>query len=136
MSQPRIRRNRALEELSPESPDLDVNRRPGAPFTVERQARESAEHMTQLVHVNTTVDGENIVKKLMLMLTALALAASAPLAHSQPPSMNEASAVSSYSPPVEKHEKKPKKRKSKKGVPASSVMGASISSPAGASAGQ
>ncbi|WP_341315774.1 acid-shock protein [Paraburkholderia sp. IMGN_8] len=76
------------------------------------------------------------MKKLTLMLTALALAASAPLAQSQPPSRNEASAVSSYSPPVEKHVKKPKKWKSKKGVPASSAMGTSTSSPVGASAGQ
>jgi hypothetical protein len=80
---------------------------------------------TQHVHVNTTVNGENIVKKLTLMLTALALAASSLLAQSQPPSMNEASAVSSYSPPTEKHVKKPKKRKSKMGAPASSPMGAS-----------
>jgi hypothetical protein len=92
--------------------------------------------MTQRVHVNTTVDGENIVKKLMLVLTALALAASAPPAQSQPASINEASAVSSYSPQVEKHVKKPKKWKSKKGVPTSSAMGASTSLPVGASAGQ
>jgi hypothetical protein len=53
------------------------------------------------------------MKKLTLLLTAVSLAAGASMAQAQP-----ASAVSSYSPPVQKHVKKPKKQKVKKGASA------------------
>jgi hypothetical protein len=46
------------------------------------------------------------MKKLTLLLTAVSLAAGASMVQAQP-----ASAVSSYSPPVQKHVKKPKKAK-------------------------
>lgn len=58
------------------------------------------------------------MKKLTLLLTAVALAAGASVALAQPAAPNGSSAVSSYSPPTEKHVKKPKKQKMKKGASA------------------
>jgi hypothetical protein len=54
------------------------------------------------------------MKKLTLLLTAVSLAAGASAVLAQP----AASEVSSYSPPTEKHVKKPKKQKMKKGASA------------------
>ena len=59
------------------------------------------------------------MKKLTLLLTGLSLAFGALMARAQPPAPTEASAVSSYSAPTEKHVKKPKKAKQpKKGASA------------------
>lgn len=55
------------------------------------------------------------MKKLTLLLTGLSLAFGASMARAQPPAPTEASAVSSYSAPTEKHVKKPKKAQKKKG---------------------
>jgi hypothetical protein len=67
------------------------------------------------------------MKKLTLMLTALSLAAIAPLSEAQPQAPGGSSAVSSYSPPTVKHVKKPKKKKSTNGetAPAAAPQGAS-----------
>ena len=54
------------------------------------------------------------MKKVTLLLTAVSLAAGAQIAFAQAP----ASTVSSYSPPTQKHVKKAKKKKMKKGTPA------------------
>jgi hypothetical protein len=68
------------------------------------------------------------MKKLTLMLTGLSLAFSASVALAQQPAAPaESSAVSSYSPPTQKHVKKPKKAKVKKGA------SAPMTAPAGAS---
>jgi len=56
------------------------------------------------------------MKKLMLMLTAFGVAALAQPSFAQPAAPQEASAVSSYSAPTEKHVKKPKKHQLKKGA--------------------
>jgi hypothetical protein len=56
------------------------------------------------------------MKKLTLLLTALSLAAGTTLAVAQPAAPTESSAVSSYSPPTQKHVKK--KKKPKKGASA------------------
>ncbi|WP_133649959.1 acid-shock protein [Paraburkholderia flava] len=58
------------------------------------------------------------MKKLTLVLTALSLAAGSSLALAQPAAPNASSAVSSYSPPTQKHVKKAKKKKVKKGASA------------------
>ncbi|MCX4163963.1 MULTISPECIES: acid-shock protein [Paraburkholderia] len=58
------------------------------------------------------------MKKLTLLLTALSLAAGSSLALAQTATPAEASAVSSYSPPTQKHVKKAKKKKVKKGASA------------------
>ena len=60
----------------------------------------------------------NHMKKLMLMLTAFGVAAlSQPSFAQQPAAVHqEASDVSSYSAPTQKHVKKPKKQKAKKGA--------------------
>jgi hypothetical protein len=58
------------------------------------------------------------MKKLTLLLTAVSLAAGASVALAQPAAPAGSSAVSSYSPPVAKHVKKPKKSKTKKGASA------------------
>lgn len=59
------------------------------------------------------------MKKLTLLLTGLSLAFCASMARAQQPAApTEASAVSSYSAPTEKHVKKPKKAKQKKGASA------------------
>ncbi|MCC8392149.1 acid-shock protein [Paraburkholderia sp. MMS20-SJTR3] len=55
------------------------------------------------------------MKKLTLLLTAVSLAAGASVALAQPAAPGASSEVSSYSPPTEKHVKKPKKHKTKKG---------------------
>jgi hypothetical protein len=68
------------------------------------------------------------MKKLTLMLTGLSLAFGASVALAQQPAAPaESSAVSSYSPPTQKHVKKPKKAKVKKGA------SAPMAEPAGAS---
>ena len=54
------------------------------------------------------------MKKLTLLLTAVSLVAGAQIAFAQTP----ASAVSSYSPPTQKHVKKAKKKKMKKAASA------------------
>ena len=66
------------------------------------------------------------MKKLTLMLTALSLAAIAPITEAQPQAPGGSSTVSSYSPPTVKHVKKPKK-KAKNGAsgPATAPQGAS-----------
>jgi hypothetical protein len=51
------------------------------------------------------------MKKLTLLLTAVSLAVGASAALAQPAAPGGSSAVSSYSPPVVKHVKKPKKQK-------------------------
>ncbi|WP_114809395.1 acid-shock protein [Paraburkholderia kururiensis] len=58
------------------------------------------------------------MKKLTLMLTALALTGGSLPAFAQQATPGEASAVSSYSPPRQKHVKKPKKKKMKHGASA------------------
>ncbi len=60
------------------------------------------------------------MKKLTLMLTgfSLAVGASVALAQQQPAAPAESSAVSSYSPPTQKHVKKAKKKTVKKGASA------------------
>jgi hypothetical protein len=58
------------------------------------------------------------MKKLTLLLTAVSLATGASVALAQPAAPTGSSAVSSYSPPVTKHVKKPKKAKTKKGASA------------------
>jgi hypothetical protein len=63
-------------------------------------------------------NGENHMKKLTLLLTAVSLAVGASAALAQPAAPGGSSAVSSYSPPTEKHVKKPKKQKMKKGASA------------------
>ncbi|RDK04134.1 acid-shock protein [Paraburkholderia lacunae] len=63
------------------------------------------------------------MKKLTLLLTAVSLAVGASAALAQTAAPAGSSAVSSYSPPVEKHVKKPKTKKMKKG--ASAPMAAS-----------
>ncbi|WP_027793325.1 hypothetical protein [Paraburkholderia acidipaludis] len=69
------------------------------------------------------------MKKLMLILTAFGVAALAQPSFAQPASHPEASAVSSYSAPTEKHVKKPKKKKAKKGA----ASATSTAAPAAAS---
>ncbi|WP_233861961.1 acid-shock protein [Paraburkholderia adhaesiva] len=54
------------------------------------------------------------MKKLMLMVTALGVAALAQPSFAQAVAPQESSAVSSYSAPTEKHVKKPKVKKAKK----------------------
>lgn len=55
------------------------------------------------------------MKKLMLMLTAFGVAALAqPSFAQQPATPEQASPATAYSPPTEKHVKKPKKKKMKK----------------------
>ncbi|MCG5077326.1 acid-shock protein [Paraburkholderia sp. RG36] len=63
------------------------------------------------------------MKKLMLMLTAFGVAALAQPSFAQQPAAvhQEASDVSSYSAPTQKHVKKPKKKKAKKGEAAASA---------------
>jgi hypothetical protein len=57
------------------------------------------------------------MKKLMLILTAFGVAALAQPSFAQQPAVHqEASSVSSYSAPTQKHVKKPKKQKAKKGA--------------------
>ena len=56
------------------------------------------------------------MKKLTLLLTAVSLATGASVALAQPAAPGGSSAVSSYSPPIQKHVKKPKKHKTKKGA--------------------
>jgi hypothetical protein len=58
------------------------------------------------------------MKKLTLVLAALSLAAGTSTAFAQPAAPTGGSAVSSYSPPTQKHVKKPKKQKAKKGASA------------------
>jgi len=58
------------------------------------------------------------MKKLTLLLTAVSLAAGASVALAQPAAPAGSSAVSSYSPPITKHVKKPKKTKMKQGASA------------------
>jgi hypothetical protein len=59
------------------------------------------------------------MKKLTLMLTGFSLAVGASVALAQQPAAPaESSAVSSYSPPTQKHVKKAKKKKVKKGASA------------------
>lgn len=69
------------------------------------------------------------MKKLMLMLTAFGVAALAQPSFAQPAVHQEASSVSSYSAPTQKHVKKPKKKKEKKGAASAS----STAEPAAAS---
>jgi hypothetical protein len=64
--------------------------------------------------LKSNLDGENRMKKLMLMLTAFGVAALAQPSFAQPAAPQQASPVSSYSAPTEKHVKKPKKPKVKK----------------------
>ena len=66
------------------------------------------------------------MKKLALLLTAVSLAVGASAALAQPAAPGGSSAVSSYSPPVVKHVKKPKNHKAKKGAsaPAAAPAGA------------
>ncbi|RQH04705.1 acid-shock protein [Paraburkholderia dinghuensis] len=54
------------------------------------------------------------MKKLMLIVTAVGVAALAQPSFAQPVAPQESSAVSSYSAPTEKHVKKPKMKKAKK----------------------
>jgi hypothetical protein len=63
------------------------------------------------------------MKKLTLLLTAVSLAAGASVVLAQP-----ASSVSSYSPPTQKHVKKPKKQKVKKGASAPAAAPADAAS--------
>jgi hypothetical protein len=79
--------------------------------------------------LKATIDGENRMKKLMLMLTAFGVAALAQPSFAQPATPQQASPVSSYSAPTEKHVKKPKKKKAKKGE----ASAASTEAPAAAS---
>ncbi|HZZ03246.1 acid-shock protein [Paraburkholderia sp.] len=58
------------------------------------------------------------MKKLTLLLAAVSLAASTSVALAQPAAPGAASSVSSYSPPTQKHVKKPKKQKMTKGASA------------------
>ena len=68
------------------------------------------------------------MKKLTLLLTAVSLAAGASVALAQPAAPGGSSAVSSYSPPTEKHVKKPKKAKAKKGASAPAAAPAEAAS--------
>ncbi|AUT58334.1 hypothetical protein [Paraburkholderia terrae] len=65
------------------------------------------------------------MKKLTLMLTALSLAAIAPITEAQPQAPGGSSSVSSYSPPTVKHVKKPKKKKNGASAPTTAPQGAS-----------
>jgi hypothetical protein len=65
-----------------------------------------------------TVNGENRMKKLTLVLAGVSLAVSTAAAFAQPAAPVVSSSVSSYSPPTQKHVKKPKKQKMKKGASA------------------
>jgi hypothetical protein len=56
------------------------------------------------------------MKKLTLILAGLSLAAGTSVAFAQTAAPGGSSAVSSYSPPTQKHVKKPKKQKMKKGA--------------------
>jgi hypothetical protein len=64
--------------------------------------------------LKSNLDGENRMKKLMLILTAFGVAALAQPSFAQPAAPEQASPVSSYSAPTEKHVKKPKKKKATK----------------------
>ncbi|MGF6753107.1 acid-shock protein [Paraburkholderia sp. GAS42] len=69
------------------------------------------------------------MKKLTLMLTGLSLACGASVTLAQQPAAPaQSSAVSSYSPPTEKHVKKPKKAKVKKGASAPAAAPADAAS--------
>jgi hypothetical protein len=56
------------------------------------------------------------MKKLMLMLTIFGVAALAQPSFAQPAAPQGSNTVSSYSAPTEKHVKKPKVKKAKKGA--------------------
>ena len=67
------------------------------------------------------------MKKLVLLLTAVSLAAGASAALAQTAAPGGSRAVSSYSPPTVKHVKKPKKQKMKKGESAPAAAPAAAS---------
>jgi hypothetical protein len=67
------------------------------------------------------------MKKLTFVLAGLSLALGTSVAFAQTAAPTAGSAVSSYSPPTQKHVKKPKKQKMKKGA------SAPMAAPSGAS---
>jgi hypothetical protein len=81
---------------------------PGRARHVEAAPPRRLDHQPIL---KSNLDGENRMKKLMLMLTAFGVAALAQPSFAQPAAPQQASPVSSYSAPTEKHVKKPKKAK-------------------------
>ncbi|MEW6343254.1 MAG: acid-shock protein [Pseudomonadota bacterium] len=67
------------------------------------------------------------MKKLTFVLAGLSLALGTSVAFAQASAPVASSAVSSYSPPTQKHVKKPKKQKTKKGASSATAAPAAAS---------